>query len=65
MEKEKISKRVQIKEVQHANKDKRTRKPSDYHKSPYKKREIDVNQKPSAAENKLYKWITNDSSQAK
>ena len=56
-------KKVQIQEV---NKDdvmgKRTWKPTGAHKSPFKHREIDVLDKPTNVEMKLYKWITENSS---
>ena len=48
---------LQIKFIEPVALGKRTTRPSEYEKSPYKLREIDIKDKPIAWQQRFYKWL--------
>ncbi|KAL8161913.1 LOW QUALITY PROTEIN: hypothetical protein V2J09_013402 [Rumex salicifolius] len=61
----KKKKKVQIKDQCREITNNRPWMPSDKHKSPNKKRDININDKPSSSEIKLYNWLINVNSEQK
>ncbi|KAL8153633.1 hypothetical protein V2J09_011393 [Rumex salicifolius] len=61
----KKKKKVQIQDQRREITDKRPWMPSDKHKAPNKKRDININDKPSSSEMKLYNWLIDVNSEQK